>query len=81
MLKGDAIDRRFDRGVRELDDQNQHQAADQQRAFDAGIAEPKRKRREHRKQNELEAERAFLEGGGEAGQRMAGGREDPAQAP
>ena len=69
MLDGDAVERSLDRGVEQLDDQHEKQAADQRRAFEPAVAEPECEGSEDRDQEELLAESIFVAGGGsEAGQ-------------
>ena len=78
MLDGDAIEGGLDRGVEQLDDQHEQQAADQRRALEAGAAEPECERSEDRDQDEFLAEGILVAGGrSEAGQRIAGGVQDP----
>ena len=80
VLERDPVDGGLDGGVQQLHDQHQDQAADEQRAFHAGIAQPERERRKEHHQDELLAERVFvLRCGGEPRQRVMRGVEDPAQ--
>src|SRR5687768_15487560 len=81
MFEGDAVDGGLDRRVDQLDDQHEEQAAEQQRALDAAVAEPEGERREQRHHGELEAKGDFVpRGGGEAGERILDRGEDAPQA-
>ena len=81
VLERDAVDRRLDCRVEQLDDQHQDQAADEQRALDAGVAQPERERREQGDQDQLLAEGVFVPGGGgEPGERILRRVQDPAKA-
>ena len=77
MLERDAIDGGLDRRVDQLDDQHEEQAADEQRALDAGVAQPEGERREQRDGRELQAEGNFVtRRGSKAGERVLGSGDD-----
>ena len=70
-----AVDGRLDRGIEQLDDQDQQHAADQQRALDAGLAEAQPERHQHRGEQQLLPERVLVaRRRGEPGKRIAASR-------
>src|SRR5690606_39781387 len=60
VLRADPVDRGFDAGVQELDDQHEHARADQERALHAAAAEPERDRSEHGGGKTFAAEGPFV---------------------
>ena len=60
VLGGDAVDHRLDGGIEQFDDEDQQQAADQQRPLDAVVAEIQAQRQQHRHQQQFLAERRLV---------------------
>jgi hypothetical protein len=60
VLERDAVDRRLDRRVEQLGDEDQEQAADEQRALEAAVAEPEADRRGRREDDQLLPERILV---------------------
>src|SRR5690554_1839251 len=74
VLGAVAVDDRFDRRIQQFRRQHQHQAAHQERAFDAVAAKPQAERRQQGEQAHLEPERGLVEPGRAQALQLPGGR-------
>jgi len=77
ILEGDAVDRRLDRRVEELDDEHEQHAADEERPLHSRGSDPERGRNEERRQDQLLPEGVFVaQRLAQAGNRVARCAED-----